>query len=579
LNKAAAQAILKHIGSALEKLDRRGRAQRLHRQRIRRYQSKIRKASLEFFNYLYSEISPGLRRLTGRTPTEMVRNLADWKVVKEEGRKIFNAPLAEIAATSATMIRKHSIFKQEREDPLGQAATSWANKHSAELVTLITEETMMAIRSAIKSGIDQGLSIGEISREVRPLIGLNERQAVAVSRYATKLHEAGLPEDAVESRLTRYMRKAHNYRSVMIARTETASALLEGQIIGYKDMGIKKLQRIEDPECCDVCAEADGRIYDIDEAEGVLPEHPNCLPGDSLILPGGRITALSKRWYKGQMTVIQTASGRKLRMTPNHPVLTGSGIRPANSLNIGDRIICQGLGQRKSFTDWKNQYAPATIEEIANSFIESGRMTTIKMKTSPEDFHGDGIGSEITIIGADRFLESGSYTSFLEHFLKYQLIMGTVFYRIFFPRFRCFLQRLKENITSPSSLMSSPYLIFSLLWAHLLPAETSHFASSAKLHSSLEQTVSYSSPADTVSLANFTQSMARTVLLDNFLHRQSITDKSTFQISGPFFLDQITHIKMAPFEGYVYNLETTQSYYIANGIATHNCEGTWVAAF
>jgi len=34
--------------------------------------------------------------------------------------------------------------------------------------------------------------------------------------------------------------------------------------------------------------------------------------------------------------------------------------------------------------------------------------------------------------------------------------------------------------------------------------------------------------------------------------------------------------KTSDYKGYVYNLETTLSYYIANGIATHNCECTWV---
>jgi len=41
-------------------------------------------------------------------------------------------------------------------------------------------------------------------------------------------------------------------------------------------MGVKNLQRVEDPKCCDICAEYDGRVYSVREASGVLPEHPNC---------------------------------------------------------------------------------------------------------------------------------------------------------------------------------------------------------------------------------------------------------------------------------------------------------------
>ena len=46
----------------------------------------------------------------------------------------------------------------------------------------------------------------------------------------------------------------------------------------------------------------------------------------------------------------------------------------------------------------------------------------------------------------------------------------------------------------------------------------------------------------------------------------------------PYFPDRIIHIKTSFYNGFVYNMETTKSYYIANGIAIHKCEGTWVAA-
>ena len=46
---------------------------------------------------------------------------------------------------------------------------------------------------------------------------------------------------------------------------------------------------------CDECeAIAEDGPYTLDEAEGLIPAHVNCLPGDSLVSPAGRITGALK---------------------------------------------------------------------------------------------------------------------------------------------------------------------------------------------------------------------------------------------------------------------------------------------
>ncbi len=62
-----------------------------------------------------------------------------------------------------------------------------------------------------------------------------------------------------------------------ITRTETAYALTEGQRQGYGQMGVKKLERVEDFDSPDDdCQINNGKIYTLAEAQGVLPAHPNC---------------------------------------------------------------------------------------------------------------------------------------------------------------------------------------------------------------------------------------------------------------------------------------------------------------
>ncbi len=59
----------------------------------------------------------------------------------------------------------------------------------------------------------------------------------------------------------------------MIARTELMGAYNDAALGSYSDLGATQVQAIdgdEDPEC----AERDGQIYDIDEADAI-EDHPN----------------------------------------------------------------------------------------------------------------------------------------------------------------------------------------------------------------------------------------------------------------------------------------------------------------
>jgi len=60
-------------------------------------------------------------------------------------------------------------------------------------------------------------------------------------------------------------------------------------------MGVKNLMRVEGPDACEICLDFDGRIYTIAEANGALPEHPNC-EGTWVAAPGERVVG-PKNFY------------------------------------------------------------------------------------------------------------------------------------------------------------------------------------------------------------------------------------------------------------------------------------------
>lgn len=67
-------------------------------------------------------------------------------------------------------------------------------------------------------------------------------------------------------------------RAIMISRTETTKAAAEGSLIHYADNDIEKVRFMAylGARTCDICIEMNGRIFTVDEASGVIPQHVNC---------------------------------------------------------------------------------------------------------------------------------------------------------------------------------------------------------------------------------------------------------------------------------------------------------------
>jgi len=261
----------------LLKISRRRTAQRNYRRLLQVEERKLRLVVNEWLDWTAKILQKGLSKMRGKTAAKKVKSIADWHAIASRGEELLKPALADTLNAGGNSVMDR-IRKQERFDPIGVEAVKWTTEHTAKMVVDITGETMLAIREYIKVGIDAGKSVQKIAMELRPLVGLTSRDIMAVANY----HEMLIlerPEYTVATQremANTYARRLHRQRATTIARTETAIALSEGQREGYGQMGIKKLERVEDPECCDICAEYNGKIYTIAEAQGVLPEHPNC---------------------------------------------------------------------------------------------------------------------------------------------------------------------------------------------------------------------------------------------------------------------------------------------------------------
>lgn len=165
--------------------------------------------------------------------------------------------------------------------------------------------------------------------------------------------------------------------------------------------------------------DADGQIRDVTDAfrirsgpgqpyeELQYPRDPSGSPGNTIFcfLPGtlvrGRFVGALKAGYAGPAREIKTARGHRLRVTPNHPVLTSDGWLPAGMVQKGQYL----LGYLPDVWPPGNIDAedrPATAEQVFEALAAQGVLLSPRGRF---DLHGDVIAVEGNVQVAGTYRE------------------------------------------------------------------------------------------------------------------------------------------------------------------------------
>lgn len=115
-----------------------------------------------------------------------------------------------------------------------------------------------------------------------------------------------------------------------------------------------------------------------------------CFPGSTRIVPLGELRAVVKRPYHGDVVIITTASGKEVRATPNHPVLTARGWRPANEVRPGADVLYRLRVDSRDILGAEDVDVPAGIAELADAIAQLPGVDVEVQRTAQADFHGDG---------------------------------------------------------------------------------------------------------------------------------------------------------------------------------------------
>ncbi len=109
-------------------------------------------------------------------------------------------------------------------DYVDPRALEWIEKYGVEDVVDIDASTKRAIRNIVREGYESGITPRNQARQIRELVGLDERRAETLRKYSENLFSKGLSEARVWELVEKRGRALLNSRALTIAVNETSEA-------------------------------------------------------------------------------------------------------------------------------------------------------------------------------------------------------------------------------------------------------------------------------------------------------------------------------------------------------------------
>lgn len=289
----------------------------------------------------------------------------------------------------------------------------------------------------LRSSFSRPVSVERVkllaSRAFNELQGVTDQMATQMQRTLTDGFIKGDSPRTIARNLHKDVDNISKKRARVIARTEVVRAHNEGQLDAMEAMGLEEVgvmvewstsgmgtTALGNPSPCKVCAPLAGMVIPIAKAHGLLPRHPNCVLGDSKIVSPSTLSIMRAK-YTGQIIEIITSKGSRLAVTENHVLLSQRGWVRAIELTDADYLFHAPLFDGTVFQSPDDYLDVSSVEYVFASFLKTfGIGSQRSTDPRPEYFHGDGksINSKIDIAGLDSFLGSKAQTKLFREFSK-----------------------------------------------------------------------------------------------------------------------------------------------------------------
>lgn len=180
-------------------------------------------------------------------------------------------------------------------NPMADGVVDWVQTRAADFVTNCTQTQIDGIRALVQRAAGlEGMTVDELARAIRPMIGLTKTQAIANLKYYETLRANKIPPKRARESSIYYSARQHRSRAYTIARTELATAYNTGahegtkqaQAAGLLGECVKVWSTADDERVCSICGGLEGKSVAMDsEFEGASrswstrlhpPAHPGC---------------------------------------------------------------------------------------------------------------------------------------------------------------------------------------------------------------------------------------------------------------------------------------------------------------
>jgi len=308
------------------------------------------------------------------------------------------------------------------------------------------------LRTGISRGLAEGKSIEQVTREL-------------MSDIAAGIDKIGVT------------------RARLIARTEIIRAHHLANVNEYRQIDsdmrvtvVAEFKTAGDDRVCETCSSFDGKIYSLDEAEDLIPVHPNCVVAETAIIAPDILKGFSG-FYSGSIYKLRFANGARLSVTPNHMLATSYGFVMAKFLSEGDAVFCgpDFKGQVLGYPD--DDRNPARIDNIIHALSETLGVMSASMPVSAVDFHGDGSRCQgnIDIVFPDGLLRDNFNTQFREILNGFKLEARGIFDVLFADG--SFMKFINASLLTSELSMGGSREILAFLRGCLRHAQIHGFAS------------------------------------------------------------------------------------------------------
>ena len=401
-----------------------------------------------------------------------------------------------------------------------------------------------------------GLPSGAFERLVgnasngRPLGRLLHQISPQTTRKAARALQQGIALGLHPREVARDFRAATGAtlkRSLLISRTEMMRAYREANREAYMASEVVKgwtwIAALDD-RTCPACLFMHGTEHAADES---LDGHPRCFISDTVV-SGPRNTGSTSRWFEGDVVDIDLADGNRLTCTPNHPILTTEGWVAAGLLNEGGHVVSRSGGEWVSAVVHPDDYqVPSRIEDVARATGGKGRVCARSVPTATEDFHGDGGGSNVSVVRTDRLLRD-SFNASLTQPHSHEHFGGANVGRLFLAGLGNLLPMFDGLLAAPNGGLGGLGIASVLFGGTLCRRHTVGLGLSTEDNAGLHQGSA-----------------------DNVPGYPLPSRESVHRFAGDVAPNEIVSVRKRDFTGMVHNLETPTGWYIANGVIVHNC--------